>query len=112
MRALAAGLALALGALLPLTAAPADLPTYTLAFTADGRFDPPRLEVAPGRFKIVLVNHSTQAVEFESLALRAEKVLAPGVTSFVVLTLSRPGEYPFFDDFHPQAKGVLVVKPK
>lgn len=49
-------------------------------------------------------------MEFESLPLRVEKVLAPGVTSFVVLTLSRPGEYPFFDDFHPQAKGMLVVK--
>jgi hypothetical protein len=34
------------------------------------------------------------------------------VTSFVVLTLSRPGEYPFFDDFHQKAKGVLVVLPK
>ena len=98
--------------LLPLAAAHAELPTHTLTFTADGRFDPPRLEVAPGRFKIVLVNQSTQAVEFESLPLRTEKVLAPGVTSFVVLSLSRPGEYPFFDDFHPQAKGLLVVRPK
>ncbi|MGA0585190.1 MAG: cupredoxin domain-containing protein, partial [Castellaniella sp.] len=25
---------------------------------------------------------------------------------------SRPGEYPFFDDFHPQVKGTLVVLPK
>jgi hypothetical protein len=30
----------------------------------------------------------------------------------VVLSLSRPGEYPFFDDFHPQVKGTLVVLPK
>ena len=98
--------------LTPLAAVHAELPTHTLTFTGDGRFDPPRLEVEAGRFKIVLVNQSTQAVEFESLPLRAEKVLAPGVTSFVVLSLSRPGEYPFFDDFHPQAKGVLVVKSK
>ena len=112
MRAWVGLLVLLLGGLLPLIAASADLPTHTLTFTADGRFDPPRLEVAPGRFKIVLVNRSTQAVEFESLPLRVEKVLAPGVTSFVVLSLSRPGEYPFFDDFHPEAKGVLVVKPK
>ena len=105
-------LALLTACLMPVSAVHAELPTHTLTFTADGRFDPQRLEVAPGRFKIVLINQSTQAVEFESLPLRAEKVLAPGVTSFVVLSLSRPGEYPFFDDFHPQAKGVLVVKPK
>ncbi len=103
-------LAVAAACLMPLSAARAELPTHTLTFTADGRFDPPRLEVAPGRFKIVLVNQSTQAMEFESLPLRVEKVLAPGVSSFVVLTLSRPGEYPFFNDFHPQAKGMLVVK--
>lgn len=60
----------------------------------------------------MLVNESTEAVEFESLPLRKEKVLGPGVSSFVVLSLSRPGEYPFFDDFHPQVKGTLVVLPK
>lgn len=98
--------------LAPLSQALAEMPTYTLTFKADGRFEPERLEVAPGRFKIVLVNQSKQAVEFESLPLRTEKVLGPGVTSFVVLTLSKPGEYPFFDDFHPQIKGTLVVVPK
>ena len=96
----------------PVSAARADTPTYTLTFRADGTFEPTRLEVLAGRFKIVLVNESTEAVEFESLPLRKEKVLGPGVTSFVVLSLSRPGEYPFFDDFHPQVKGTLVVLPK
>ncbi|MFA7476026.1 MAG: cupredoxin domain-containing protein [Castellaniella sp.] len=90
----------------------ADMPVHTLTFKADGTFEPARLEVQAGRFKIVLVNESTEAVEFESLPLRKEKVLGPGVTSFVVLSLSRPGEYPFFDDFHPQVKGTLVVLPK
>ena len=96
----------------PVSAARADTPTYTLTFRADGTFEPTRLEVSAGRFKIVLVNESTEAVEFESLPLRKEKVLGPGVSSFVVLSLSRPGEYPFFDDFHPQVKGTLVVLPK
>lgn len=90
----------------------AEMPTYTLTFKPDGTFEPARLEVTAGRFKIVLVNQSKQAVEFESLPLRAEKVLGPGVTSFVVLSLSKPGEYPFFDDFHPEVKGTLVVVPK
>lgn len=110
------GLGLALcvlaGGFGPVSAARADTPTHTLTFRADGTFEPTRLEVPAGRFKIVLVNESTEAVEFESLPLRKEKVLGPGVTSFVVLSLSRPGEYPFFDDFHPQVKGTLVVLPK
>lgn len=98
--------------LVPAAAALAQMPTYTLTFKPDGTFEPARLEVAAGRFKIILVNQSKAAVEFESLPLRAEKVLGPGVTSFVVLSLSTPGEYPFFDDFHPQVKGTLVVVPK
>ncbi|WP_245543107.1 cupredoxin domain-containing protein [Thauera terpenica] len=110
------GLGLALcvlaGGFGPVSAASADTPTCTLTFRADGTFEPTRLEVPAGRFKIVLVNESSEAVEFESLPLRKEKVLGPGVTSFVVLSLSRPGEYPFFDDFHPQVKGTLVVLPK
>jgi len=100
------------GWLAPMSAAAADMPVYTLTFKADGTFEPARLEVPAGRFKIILVNESSEAVEFESLPLRKEKVLGPGVTSFVVLSLSRPGEYPFFDDFHPQVKGTLVVLPK
>ena len=108
------GLALSVlaGSFASMSEARADMPTYTLTFRADGTFEPTRLEVPAGRFKIVLVNESTEAVEFESLPLRKEKVLGPGVTSFVVLSLSRPGEYPFFDDFHPQVKGTLVVLPK
>lgn len=90
----------------------ADLPVFTLVFKADGGFEPSRLEVPAGRFKLVLINASKEPVEFESLQLRKEKVLGPGVTSFVVLSISRPGEYPYFDDFHQDAKGVLVVLPK
>lgn len=105
--------ALMLGTLfLPTSQAWADTPTFILTFKTDGTFEPTRLEVPAGRFKLVLVNESTEAVEFESLPLRKEKVLGPGVTSFVVLTISRPGEYPFFDDFHPNVKGTLVVIPK
>lgn len=90
----------------------ADLPTFKLTFNTDGTFEPARLEVPAGRFKLILINASQEPVEFESLQLRKEKVLGPGVTSFVVLSISRPGEYPFFDDFHQDAKGVLVVLPK
>lgn len=107
-----AGLLLALGlGLLGAGAAGAEeLPTVRLTFKPDGTFEPARLEVPAGRFKIVLVNASNEPVEFESIPLRKEKVLGPGVESSVVITISRPGEYPFFDDFHPNVKGTLVVK--
>ncbi|NYT63059.1 cupredoxin domain-containing protein [Alcaligenaceae bacterium] len=90
----------------------AELPVFSLVFKEGGTFEPTRIEVPAGRFKLVLANESKAPVEFESLQLRKEKVLGPGVTSFVVLSISRPGEYPFFDDFHQDARGVLVVMPK
>lgn len=89
-----------------------ELPTFQLTFKSDGTFEPARLEVPAGRFKIELTNESNEPVEFESIPLRKEKVLGPGVKSFVVITISRPGEYPFFDDFHQSVKGTLVVTPK
>ena len=96
MRAPAAALlAMALGLGAPLAARAADLPTFTLTFQPDGTFEPARLEVPAGRFKIELINASNEPVEFESIPLRKEKVLGPGVKSFVVITISRPGEYPF-----------------
>ena len=54
----------------PVSVVLADMPAYTLTFKPDGSFEPARLEVTAGRFKIVLVNQSKQAVEFESLPLR------------------------------------------
>lgn len=108
--AMALAICLTAGFIAPANAA--DLPTFTLTFNSDGTFEPARLEVPAGRFKLLLVNNSGAPVEFESLPLRKEKVMGPGVKSFVVITISRPGEYPFFDDFHQDVKGTLVVLPK
>ncbi|MFL6611040.1 MAG: cupredoxin domain-containing protein [Pseudomonas sp.] len=82
--------------------AKAELLTYELSMR-DGQFTPPLLEVPAGqRFKIVLKNIGQGPAEFESTPLRVEKVLSPGVTSFVVIHPLRPGRYPFFDEFNPQ----------
>lgn len=106
-------LSIGLAGLVGMVPARADeLPTFTLRFKPDGTFEPATLEVPAGRFKIELINESNEPVEFESIPLRKEKVLGPGVKSFVVITISRPGEYPFFDDFHLAVKGTLIVKPK
>jgi len=97
-------------ALLAGAAHAADLPTFKLEMN-DGKLNPVRIEVPAGqRIKIEIRNTGNGAAEFESVQLRKEKVLAPGGESFVVIAPQQPGEYKFFDDFHQQAQGVIVVK--
>ena len=90
-------------------AAAAELPTFTVTL-ADGRIDPPRLEVPAGtRTKLVLRNAGPGAAEFEGRDVRLEKVLAPGAASFVVLPAIKPGTYRFFDEFHPDTPDMRVI---
>lgn len=87
----------------------ADLPTYTVV-AKEGRLTPDTLNVPAGvRFKIVVRNQGRDAIEFESLQLRKEKVLAPGASSFVVIAPLKPGEYEFFDEFHPSTGRTRIV---
>lgn len=78
----------------------------------DGRFFPAQLVAPAGKvIRIELSNEGSTAIEFESTPLRKEKVLAPGARSVVVIRTTTPGEYKFFDDYHPTtAQGVLVIK--
>lgn len=87
------------------------LPTYRLTLV-DGRLDPVELEVVAGqRFKIELHNAGSTPVEFESRRLRQEKVMGPGVHSFVVVHPLKPGRYDYFDEFHlPDAQGVIIAR--
>ncbi|MGF6487877.1 cupredoxin domain-containing protein [Pseudomonas frederiksbergensis] len=98
------------GAVVPVTAY-AQLPSFELILR-DGYFTPALLEVPAGqRFKIVLKNVGQGPAEFESTPLRVEKVLSPGVTTFVVIHPLRPGHYPFFDEFNPQLpEGGILAK--
>jgi plastocyanin len=87
-----------------------DLPTFKLEMK-DGVLNPARIAVPAGqKIKIEIHNTGQSAVEFESVQLRKEKVLAPGAQSFVVIAPLQPGEYKFFDDFHVQAQGAIVAK--
>lgn len=86
-----------------------ELPTFQITMN-DGHFRPERVEVPAGkRVKLVLKNEGRTPAEFENLGMRVEKVLAPGVTSFVVLYNLRPGEYRFVDEFHPQGGSVTLI---
>jgi hypothetical protein len=86
-------------------------PVFTIEFN-DGTVSPLRIEVpANRRFQLQLRNNGVTPAEFESSELRKEKVLAPNSTSILVFRTLDPGEYAFFDDFHPDApKAVLVAK--
>ncbi|MDR1889708.1 MAG: cupredoxin domain-containing protein [Zoogloeaceae bacterium] len=88
-----------------------DMPTFKLLMK-QGRLFPATLEVpANTRFRLEIRNEGPGAAEFESLELRKESVLAPGVTRTLVFHPLKPGSYPFFDDFHAEtAQGRIVAK--
>ncbi|MEZ5445947.1 MAG: cupredoxin domain-containing protein [Gammaproteobacteria bacterium] len=87
-----------------------ELPTFHLEAKA-GRFHPERVTVPAGvRFKIMVHNRGPGPEEFESLELKKETVLAPGVSRAVVFAPLKPGVYRFFGEFHPEtARGEIVV---
>lgn len=76
----------------------------------DGTIEPLRLEVpAKSRIRLQLVNLGDTPAEFESTELRKEKVLAPKSESVMVIRTLDPGEYSFFDDFHPGLPPAILV---
>ena len=86
-----------------------DEATFRIEFD-DGQVTPRRLEVpANRRFGLELGNKGKSPAEFESLELRKEKVLAPESTTSMVIRTLDPGEYEFFDDFHPDAPPAVLV---
>lgn len=95
------------------SAVAAETPVFELDLK-DGVVTPNRIEVEAGTtFKIIVHNTGTMPAEFESLRLRKEKVLGPGVTSFVVIRRLTPGTYEFYDEFNidkDSAHGVIVAK--
>ena len=75
------------------------------------RFQPAEVQ-APANVPIMLrvKNLDPTPMEFESVALRVEKVVAGNSEGVIRLRALSPGRYNFFDDFNPAANGVLVVK--
>ena len=87
-----------------------DVVTVSLV-AKDGKFEPATIEVPAGkRIRIEVSNEGKSPIEFESKALKFEKVLAPGAKSSVVVNPLKPGEYGFIDEFHPEAKGRIVAR--
>lgn len=107
----AAGLVLALALIASPPALADDMPTYQLLIKG-GKLFPEILEVpANTKFRLKITNEGPGPAEFESIELRKEKVLAPGVTSNLVFHPLQPGSYKFFDEFHADtAQGRIVAK--
>ena len=77
----------------------------------DHRFQPSQITAPANRpISIKVKNLDTAPMEFESTSLRVEKVIAPGSEGAVNVRALAPGRYEFFDDFHQQTRGVLVVE--
>lgn len=107
-----AHLSVALGFFLATTSVHADdMPTFLLVMKNGGLF-PDTLEVpANTKFRLEIRNEGPGATEFESVELKKETVLAPGVTRKLVFHPLKPGFYKFFDEFHiDTAQGRIIAK--
>jgi Cupredoxin-like domain len=88
----------------------ADEPKVSIAIRDDG-FAPGEVQVPAGiKIELSIKNEQKIAAEFESHALRREKVIPPGATGTVYVGPLQPGRYEFFDDFRPNNRGFLVAK--
>jgi Cupredoxin-like domain len=77
----------------------------------DHRFQPSQISAPANRpISIKVKNLDTAPMEFESVSLRVEKVIAAGSEGVVNVRALAPGRYEFFDDFHQETRGVLVVE--
>jgi plastocyanin len=88
----------------------ADDPTFSIVLK-NNQFVPSEIQIPAGtKVKLVVRNENPTASEFESTQFHREKVVPPGQKITVFVGPLDPGSYEFFDDFHPQTRGHLVVK--
>jgi len=75
------------------------------------QFSPSELR-APANKPIVIVikNNDATPMEFESVSLRVEKIIAAKSQGSVRVRALSPGRYEFFDDFNQSTRGTLTVQ--
>jgi len=95
-----------------LTAVPALADPPQIAITLDAQhFVPSEVPVPAGtKVELLIKNTGATPAEFESTPLHREKIVTAGQQISVFVGPLDPGSYEFFDDFHPQIRGHLVVK--
>ena len=86
-----------------------DVPTFKVE-VGDNAITPQTLEVPANKpFRLEVRNTAKTPIEFESNDLRKEKVLAPGASSVLTFKKVSPGEYTFFDEFHPSTPKMKLI---
>ena len=97
--------------LLALGAATARADDYVLTIK-DHRFTPAEIKVpANQRVAITVINQDSTPEEFDSSALKVEKVIAGNSKGVVRVGPLKPGRYPFIGEYNEAtAKGVVVAE--
>ncbi len=97
--------------LLALGGATARADDYVLTIK-DHRFTPAEIKVpANQRVAITLINQDATPEEFDSSALKVEKVIAGNSKGIVRIGPLKPGRYPFIGEYNEAtAKGVVVAE--
>ena len=89
-------------------------PAPDIALTIKNQaFQPRTLTIPAGQtVKIVVTNKDVAPAEFESNDFNREIVI-PGRSAVpVYVGPLKPGKYRFFNDFHPESTGTLLVEPE
>lgn len=78
----------------------------------NNRFEPAEVRVpANKRVKLIVHNQDAAAEEFESHALKSEKVIPAGAKASIFIGPLKPGRYAFEGEYHKAtAQGVVVAE--
>jgi plastocyanin len=76
----------------------------------DHKFDPAEVHAPAGQaIEFHVKNLNDIVSEFESSDLHFEKIVPVGSEAVVHVRPQQPGKYSFYDDFHHQTQGYLIV---
>jgi len=102
---------LAFGIGIALCTASASAQEFSLVIR-DHRFEPAEIKIPAGkRVAITVANEDATPEEFESSALKVEKVIAGKSKATVRVGPLKPGRYEFIGEYHADtAKGVLIAE--
>jgi len=98
------------GAALSVLAAPALAGTPIPVTLKNHKFTPATIHVKAGQPNVIaLTNNDDTAEEFDSTALKVEKVVAGHSSGSVRLRPLSPGRYPFMGEYHAETAQGLVI---
>jgi heme/copper-type cytochrome/quinol oxidase subunit 2 len=85
--------------------------TVTLSvILKDHKFNPPEIHAPAGKaIEFHVKNLNDIVSEFESKDLHFEKIVPVGSEAVVHVRPQQPGKYNFYDDFHHETQGYLIV---